>query len=243
MVELRTIIPEEIDRYLESLVESGPFNNKAELVRAALASYTSTMTGPRDQAFDKENIFSPDGRVYQFEYARESAMRAFPSIGITYPKGVLLLSRLASSSVNEWYPKMRQINPELAVSITGLMADGLVTVRKIREASPKTVDEFIEHTVEWFWENTSQRGRRPLGIFLLAATTMGGVPRLLGFEPSGACLVGRAIAVGRGSQRMQALLGSERSPRNGKEAEEMAKRALGSPQKWEHDEVLHLKIT
>ena len=82
-MELRTIIPDEIDRYLESLVDSGPFNNKAELVRAALAAYTSSMAGPKDQAFDKENIFSPDGRVYQFEYARESAMRAFPTLGLS----------------------------------------------------------------------------------------------------------------------------------------------------------------
>ena len=210
-------------------------------MRAALASYTSSMAGPKDQAFDKENIFSPDGRVYQFEYARESAMRAFPSVGMSYPKGVMLVSRVATSAINEWYPKMHRINDELAVSTTGLHADGLVTVRKIRETKAKTIEEFIEETAGWFWENTSQRGRRPLGIFLLVATTMGGTPRLIGFEPSGACLSGRAIAVGRGSQRMQALLGSERAPKNGKEAEAMAQRALGAPQKWEHDEVLHLK--
>ena len=243
MVELRTIIPEEIDRYLESLVESGPFNNKAELVRAALASYTSSMAGPKDQAFDKENIFSPEGRVYQFEYARESAMRALPSIGVTYPKGVMLISRLGTSSINEWYPKMHRINDELAVSITGLMADGVVTVRKIREAKPESVVELIEGTVTWFWENTSQRGRRPLGILLLVASTIGGEARLLGFEPSGACLVGRAIAVGRGSQRMQALLASERSPRSAQEAEDLAQRALGKPQKWERDQILHLRVS
>src|SRR5487761_988705 len=161
MVELRTIIPEEVDRYLESLVESGPFNNKAELVRAAPAAYTSSVAGPKAMEFDRENIFSPDGRVYQLEYARESAMRAFPSIGMSYPKGVALVSRVATSSINEWYPKMHQINSELAASITGIMADGLVTIRKIRESKAKSVDEFIEETATWFWENTSQRGRRP----------------------------------------------------------------------------------
>ena len=155
----------------------------------------------------------------------------------------MLASRVATSSINEWYPKMHRINQELAVCTAGLIADGIVTVRKIREAKPNSVDELIEGTVEWFWENTSQRGRRPLGVFLLVATTMDGVPRLLGFEPSGACLSGRAIAVGRGSQRMQAFLGSESPPRNAKEAEEMAQRALGKPQKWEHDQILHLKVS
>ena len=242
MVELRTIIPEEVDRYLESLVESGPFNNKAELVRAALASYTSSMATPKDQAFDKENIFSPDGRVYQLEYARESALRGFPTIGITHEKGVMLISRLATSTINERYPKMYRIRPELAACHVGLVGDGVVTIRKIREAKITSVDQLIEETAAWFWENASRRDRRPLGIFLLVASTLEGEPRLLGFEPSGGCLSGWAIAVGRGSQRMQAMLSSERQPRNAREAEAMAQRTLGKPQKWEHDEVLHLAL-
>lgn len=241
MGELRTIIPDEIDRYLESLVTAGPFNNKAELVRAALASYTS-MNGPMAQVFDKENIFSPDGRVYQFEYARESAMRAPPSLGMSYGKGIMLLSRVSTSAIEEWYPKMHRINSQLVVSTTGLIADGIVTVRKIRESKAKSVDQFIEDTTAWFWENTSRRDRRPLGIFLLVATTIGGVPRLLAFEPSGACLSGRAIAIGRGSTRIQAVLATERAPRTAKEAEEIAQRALGKRQKWEHDVVSHLTV-
>ncbi len=242
MVELRTIIPEEIDRYLEQLVDSGPFNNKAELVRAALASYTSSIAGPKDQAFDKENIFAPDGQIYQTQYARESAYRGFPSLGIVHPKGVLVTSRLATSGMREWYPKIFRIGSELATCHSGLSADGIVTVRKIREAGPKTIDELVEVIVTWFWENTSRRDRRPLGICLLVATTMGGTPRLLGFEPSGGCVSSWAIAYGRGSQRMQVMLGSERPPRSLKEAEALAQRVLGKPQKWEHDETLNLEI-
>ncbi len=242
MVELRTIIPDEIDRYLESMVESGPFNNKAELVRAALASYASSMVTPKDHAFDKENIFSPDGRIYQLEYARESAMRGFPAIGVVYPKGVILVSRLATSTIHEWLPKMHRINSQLVMCHSGLAADGIVTARKIREAEPKAVDELIDRIVTWFWENTSQRGRRPLGISLLVATTMDGSPRLFGFEPSGGCLSGWAIAYGRGSQRMQAMLGSEPQPRSARAAEALAQTVLGKPQKWEHDEVMRLDI-
>ena len=242
MVELRTVIPDEIDQYLETLVESGPFNNKAELVRAALAAYTSSVAGPKAQAFDKEVVFSPDGRLYQSEYARESALRGFPSIGLTYPKGVLLVSRVASSTINEQIPKMHRIHKDLAVSYAGCIGDGLVTVRKLRESKAETVEQLIEDTASWFWENNSQRSRRPIGIQLLVATTMGAEPHLLAFEPSGGCLMGRAIAVGRGSQRMQAFLGSERPPRSDKEAEEIAQLALGKPQKWEHDTVLHLKV-
>ncbi len=145
MVELRTVIPEEIDRYLDSLVSTGPFNNKAELVRAALASYT-TMAGPMAQVFDKENIFSPDGRVYQTEYARESALRAPPSVGVVYDRGVVLVARIATTSPIEWYPKLHPLSEDVAVCATGVMADGFVTVRRMKTYHLKKLDELMEDT-------------------------------------------------------------------------------------------------
>src|SRR3990172_8715852 len=80
MTEIRTVIPDEIDRYIESLVRTGPFASKAELVRAALVAYAQEME-PLARAFDKENILSPDGRVYQLEYARMAAGRGAPGVG------------------------------------------------------------------------------------------------------------------------------------------------------------------
>src|SRR2546428_2950438 len=74
MAEIRTAIPEEVDAYLDALVQKGVFSNKAELVRAALVSYVNA-TGTFFQGFDAENVFAPDGRLYQVEYARESAAR------------------------------------------------------------------------------------------------------------------------------------------------------------------------
>src|SRR2546427_324389 len=74
MAEIRTAIPEEVDAYLDALVQKGLFSNKAELVRAALVSYVN-VTGTFFRGFDAENVFAPDGRLYQVEYARESAAR------------------------------------------------------------------------------------------------------------------------------------------------------------------------
>lgn len=241
MVELRTVIPDEIDRYLDSLVSTGPFNNKAELVRAALASYT-TMAGPMAQVFDKDNIFSPDGRVYQVEYARESALRASPSVGVVYDHGVYLHSRFATSPSVMRYPKLHQISKEVVASTTGIVADGIVTAQRLRKLRPRTVDQLIEETTFWFWEGTSQRTRRPLGIFLLIASTLGGKPNLLLFEPSGACTESRTIAVGKGSKRIQTVFSTEASARTAKDAEALAIRAMGKPQKWERDESVHLEV-
>src|SRR2546429_7899516 len=89
MAEIRTAIPEEVDAYLDALVQKGVFSNKAELVRAALVSYVNA-TGTFFQGFDAENVFAPDGRLYQVEYARESAARGGTAAGIGCEGGALL---------------------------------------------------------------------------------------------------------------------------------------------------------
>src|SRR2546428_255916 len=86
MTEIRTAVPEEVDAYLDALVRKGVFSNKAELVRAALVNYVNT-TGTFFHGFDAETIFAPDGRLYQVEYARESASRGGTAAGIACGDG------------------------------------------------------------------------------------------------------------------------------------------------------------
>ncbi len=240
MVELRTVIPDEIDRYLDTLVGTGPFNNKAELVRAALASYTS-MAGPMAQVFDKENIFSPDGRIYQAEYARESALRALPSVGVVYPRGVVLVARTSSVLPRVWYPRLLQVGEQLAIGMTGLVADGYVTAHRIKKTNPQTLEDLVDELAEWYWENNSRRDRRPLGVFSMVASTLNGDPHLLLFQPIGACTESGAVAVGKDYARIQSIL--DRSPiaRSGPQAEKIAFEALGKLDKGQRNEVLHLR--
>ncbi len=75
----------------------------------------------------------------------------------------------------------------------------------------------------------------------MVATVLENKPRLLLVEPSGACIEGTAIAVGKGSQRIQAVLNMGPAAHSAKEAEALAIQALGKAQKWQRDEVLHLK--
>src|SRR3970282_2344939 len=89
MTELRTAIPEEVDAYLDALVRKGVFANKAELVRAALVDYVNA-TGTLFRGFDAETIFAPDGRLYQVEYARESAARGGTVAGMLCDDGGVL---------------------------------------------------------------------------------------------------------------------------------------------------------
>src|SRR3989449_10705077 len=89
MTEIRTAVPEEVDAYLDALVRKGIFSNKAELVRAAIVNYVNE-TGTFFRGFDAETIFAPDGRLYQVEYARESAARGGRAAGIVGDDGAIL---------------------------------------------------------------------------------------------------------------------------------------------------------
>src|SRR2546422_3516675 len=95
MPEIRTAIPEEVDAYLDALVRKGIFSNKAELVRAALVDYVNS-TGTFFRGFDAETIFAPDGRLYQVEYARESAAKGGTAVGVLCEDGILLAAEVVA---------------------------------------------------------------------------------------------------------------------------------------------------
>ena len=53
----------------------------------------------QQQAYDRgTTIFSPDGRLYQVEYAREAVKRGSASIGVRTADGVVLLADKRSHS-------------------------------------------------------------------------------------------------------------------------------------------------
>src|SRR5207249_4249136 len=123
MAEIRTAIPEEVDAYLDALVQKGLFSNKAELVRAALVSYVN-VTGTFFRGFDAENVFAPDGRLYQVEYARESAARGGTAAGIACEDGVLLAAEIpGKSKLSPGGKKIQSLGEHLAVVSAGLVGD------------------------------------------------------------------------------------------------------------------------
>ena len=91
MAELRVVIPDEVDNYLDIVIKSGMFGNKAELARAAIVQYLNTI-GPISKGYDTDNFFSPEGRIHQIEYARESVKRGAPIMAIVCKDGILMAS-------------------------------------------------------------------------------------------------------------------------------------------------------
>jgi 20S proteasome alpha/beta subunit len=233
MSEIRTAIPDEIDRYLDSLVRTGPFASKAELVRAALMAFAST-AGPMARGFDMENIVAPDGRIYQLEYARESSMRGAPGVGVVYDGGVVLAGVVSSSHrLMKQVEKIRRIGDRVAILSSGIVSDARMLVNRVSAMQPTSTDELIDRVVELYWEHTVDRQKRPLCAALLVASSLDGDARLLEFDPSGAVMEMNAAAIGKDCKRVSEVLEEGYRRGSAEEAESLALKALGRPEAYE----------
>ena len=236
MTEVRVALSEEINRYLDSLVRTGPFANKAELVRAALVSFASE-AGPMAQGFDLETRFAPNGRVYQLEYARECARRGSPGVGAVYDGGIVLAAVAGTGPLVRSVPKIRPVVEHLALLSSGFVADAHVAAVRLRQAKPKTTEEAVDFLVQLYWEHATDRTKRPLAASLIIASTLDGEPHLFLLDPSAALVEYDAVAVGDGvDARMVAL---EKRYRKGtfRETERLVLEILGKPEKVEVQRV------
>ncbi len=233
MTEIRTVIPEDIDVYLDSLVRTGPFASKAELVRAALVAFVSTAS-PMPRDFDRENIVAPDGRIYQLEYAREGSMRGSPGVGVVYNGGAVLVGTTSPpSKLERKIEKIKRLGHRVAMLISGIVSDARMLENHVRRADPKTTDELAERLVEFYWEHTIDRRKRPLCAALLVASALGDGVRLLQFDPSGAVVEANAAAIGKDNKRVTEFLEKRYRRGSAEAAERFALEALGKPESYE----------
>ncbi len=154
-------------------------------------------------------VFSPDGRLFQVEYAREAVKRGATAIGVKTSEGVLLLadSRVTSPLMElETVEKIYQIDEHIGAATSGLVSDARVLIDKARvEAQinrlwydePITVKELAKRICDFKQTYTQYGGVRPFGTSLLIAG-VDEVPRLFETDPSGALLEYKATSIGSG---------------------------------------------
>lgn len=155
-------------------------------------------------------VFSPDGRLFQVEYAREAVKRGTTAAGIKAKDGVVLLvdKRITSRLIEaESIEKIFQIDEHIGVATSGLVADARALVDRARvEAQinmvsydePISVDVLAKKICDHKQTYTQYGGVRPYGTALLIAGVDGKIPRLFETDPSGALLEYKATAIGAG---------------------------------------------
>lgn len=163
------------------------------------------------QMYDRTStVFSPDGRLYQVEYAREAVKRGTTAIGIKYNNGAFLLvdKRVTSKLIEiDSIEKIFQIDRHIGAATSGLIADARALIDKARveaQINKVTYDEPIGVEVlskkicDHKQTFTQYGGVRPYGTSLIIIGIDGKKIRLFETDPSGAMLEYKATAIGSG---------------------------------------------
>jgi proteasome alpha subunit len=171
-----------------------------------------------DQAI---TVFSPDGRLYQVEYAREAVKRGATSLGVKFKTGVVLIveKRLTSKLVVEdSIKKLFSIDKQIGCTSSGLVADTQVLVDYMRVVSQLnriqfneriTVEELVKKLSNLKRSYTQFGGARPFGVaFLVGGIDQRGV-HLFETDVSGAFLVYDAGCIGQNGKEVNEFFEAE----------------------------------
>ena len=176
----------------------------------------------RSSAYDRvATMFSPDGRMYQVEYASKIVEQGTMGLGLVYDKGVIfgadkkVTSRLI---LPESIEKLFKVDDHIGAISSGLVGDArrLVQVaRKEAQENRMYYEESIE--IETLVKRlgavkqlfTQYAGMRPFGVsFIIGGVDESG-SRLFETEPSGALAEYNAIAIGKGRKDAMRVLEKE----------------------------------
>lgn len=173
------------------------------------------------QAYDRAiTVFSPDGRLFQVEYAKEAVRRGATAIGIVCSDGVVLVAYKNSPSkllVPESMKKIFEIDGHISATASGLIADArrLVDIARVEAQRHKiaynesiTVEAIAKELCDLMQVYTQYGGIRPFGVSLLIAG-IDGEPKLYEAEPSGALTGYKACAIGSGKKEVEEFLEKE----------------------------------
>ena len=157
-------------------------------------------------------VFSPDGRLYQVQYAEEAVKRGATAIGLkTADSVVVLVERRISSKLMESksFEKIFKIDDHICAATSGLIGDARVLVDKARvEAQvnrltydePISVDVLAKKIGDLKQMHTQYGGVRPFGASLLIAG-VNSEPKLFVTHPSGALYEYKAYVIGAGKSQ------------------------------------------
>jgi proteasome alpha subunit len=155
-------------------------------------------------------VFSPDGRLYQVEYAREAVKRGTTAVGLKYQDGVVLIvdkrvtTRLLEAASIE---KIFKIDMHIGMASSGLVGDARSLVDRARiecQINRVSYDEAIDvetlskKLCDHMQVYTMFGGARPYGSALLIAGVNGDQGRLFETDPSGTLLEYKATGIGTG---------------------------------------------
>ncbi|MEM0344395.1 MAG: archaeal proteasome endopeptidase complex subunit alpha [Thermofilaceae archaeon] len=161
-------------------------------------------------------LFSPDGRLFQVEYAHEAVRKGSITIGIKTAEGVILAAEKRQPSLlAESAEKIKRVDDHIGLAFSGLFGDARVLIDDARvyaqiyrltygEKIP--VELLAKRICDIKQVYTQHGGVRPFGVaFLIAGVDRRGV-HLIMTDPGGSYMSYKAAAVGANSQAAMEIL-------------------------------------
>ncbi len=163
--------------------------------------------------------FSPEGRLFQVEYAIEAVRRGTTAIVCRNKTSVVFAVEKKSNELQEsklGSEKIFKIDDHIGVAIAGLTADARVLIDRARvqaQVNLLNYDEKISvkditiNICEYKQAFTQNAGVRPFGVsFLVAGIDANGTPAMYLTDPSGAMWGYKAFAIGSGANEARTYL-------------------------------------
>ncbi|KAH9362612.1 hypothetical protein HPB48_015474 [Haemaphysalis longicornis] len=128
----------------------------------------------------RTTIFSPEGRLYQVEYAMEAIGHAGTCLGILASDGIVLAAerRNTNKLLDEVFSaeKIYKLHDDMACSVAGITSDANVLTNELRQIAQRYLLQYgesipCERLVSWLCDlkqaYTQYGGKRPFGVSIL----------------------------------------------------------------------------
>jgi len=165
-------------------------------------------------------MFSPDGRLLQVEYAKESVKQGATAIGIVCKDGVLLVADKRVTDkliVADSVEKIFQVDEHIGATATGFTMDGRVLIERARVVAqqhmvtygvPIDTLDLVKEICDVKQFYTQYGGSRPFGVSILFIGVDDSAVLYI-TDPTGIYFEYKATAVGEAETEIKNLLAKE----------------------------------
>ncbi|GJN75551.1 proteasome subunit alpha [Purpureocillium lilacinum] len=167
--------------------------------------------------YDNDSVtFSPQGRIFQIEYAAEAVKQGSVVVGIaSKTHAVLCAVKRNAEELSSYQKKLFSIDEHAGIAIAGLTSDARVLSNFMKQqclghrltyGRAMPIRSLVDMIGEKAQINTQVYGKRPYGVGLLVAGVDERGPHLFEFQPSGMTEEMVAFAIGARSQMARTYL-------------------------------------